>query len=144
MSVGQPAVDEPIVLRVVGRIRSDLDAADAAPRQGDEGAPDAWLILEAEYADALAGVVAGDSLVVLTWLHQARRDVLEIQPRGDPDAAWTGVFRTRSPHRPNPVGIHPVRVHAVEGRRLRIGPIEAIDGTPVVDIKVELGPLGER
>jgi tRNA-Thr(GGU) m(6)t(6)A37 methyltransferase TsaA len=137
-------MSEPIVLRVIGRLRSDLGAADAAPRQGDEGAPDAWLVLEAGYADALAGVVAGDCLVVLTWLHQARRDMLKVRPRGDPDAAWTGVFRTRSPHRPNPIGIHPVRVRAVDGRRLLIGPIEAIDGTPVVDIKVELGPVGER
>jgi tRNA-Thr(GGU) m(6)t(6)A37 methyltransferase TsaA len=138
------AASEPIVLRVVGWIRSDLDAADTAPRQGDEGAPDAWLVLEASYADALVGVVAGDCLVVLTWLHQARRNVLEVRPRNDPQAAWIGVFRTRSPHRPNPIGLHPVRVHAVQGRRLRIGPIEAIDGTPVVDIKVKLGPLGER
>ncbi|WP_426663553.1 tRNA (N6-threonylcarbamoyladenosine(37)-N6)-methyltransferase TrmO [Rhodanobacter aciditrophus] len=137
-------MSEPIVLQVVGRLRSDLGATDAAPHQGDEGAPDAWLVLEAGYADALAGVVAGDSLVVLTWLHQARRDMLKVRPRGDPDAAWTGVFRTRSPHRPNPIGIHPVRVRAVDGRRLLIGPIEAIDGTPVVDIKVELGPVGER
>ncbi|MEW9572956.1 tRNA (N6-threonylcarbamoyladenosine(37)-N6)-methyltransferase TrmO [Rhodanobacter sp. Si-c] len=137
-------MSEPIVLQVIGRIRSDLDAVAVAPHQGDEGAPDAWLVLEAEYANALSGVVAGDSLVVLTWLHQARRDMLQVQPRGDPHAAWAGVFRTRSPHRPNPIGIHSVRVHAVEGMRLRIGPIEAIDGTPVLDIKVELGPVGER
>jgi tRNA-Thr(GGU) m(6)t(6)A37 methyltransferase TsaA len=131
-------------LRSIGRIRSDLGAVDEAPRQGDEGAPDAWLVVAPAYADALSGVAPGDELVVLTWLHEASRDVLTVRPRGDPDAACTGVFATRSPHRPNPIGIHPVRVRAMEGTRLRIGPIEAIDGTPVVDIKVALGPVDER
>lgn len=134
----------PIVLQVIGRIRSGLGSVEDAPRQGDEGAPDAWLELEPVYVDALSGVAPGNALVVLTWLHEARREVLKVRPRGDPDAAWTGVFATRSPHRPNPLGVHPVRVHAVEGTRLRIGPIEAIDGTPVVDIKVALDPIGER
>jgi tRNA-Thr(GGU) m(6)t(6)A37 methyltransferase TsaA len=131
-------------LRPVGWIRSGLDVVGKAPCQGDEGAPDAWLVVEPAYADALSGVAPGDELVVLTWLHEASRDVLTVRPRGDPDAAWTGVFATRSPHRPNPIGIHPVRVRAMEGARLRIGPIEAIDGTPVVDIKVALGPVDER
>jgi tRNA-Thr(GGU) m(6)t(6)A37 methyltransferase TsaA len=133
-----------MALRPVGWIRSGLDVVGKAPCQGDEGAPDAWLVVEPAYADALSGVAPGDELVVLTWLHEASRDVLTVRPRGDPDAAWTGVFATRSPHRPNPIGIHPVRVRAMEGARLRIGPIEAIDGTPVVDIKVALGPVDER
>jgi tRNA-Thr(GGU) m(6)t(6)A37 methyltransferase TsaA len=133
-----------MALRPVGWIRSGFDVVGKAPCQGDEGAPDAWLVVEPAYADALSGVAPGDELVVLTWLHEASRDVLTVRPRGDPDAAWTGVFATRSPHRPNPIGIHPVRVRAMEGARLRIGPIEAIDGTPVVDIKVALGPVDER
>lgn len=133
-----------MALRPIGWIRSDLDVVGKAPRQGDEGAPDAWLVVAPAYADALSGVAPGDELVVLTWLHEASRDVLTVRPRGDPDAARTGVFATRSPHRPNPIGIHPVRVRAMEGARLRIGPIEAIDGTPVVDIKVALGPVDER
>ncbi len=132
------------VLKVIGRVRSDFAATTEAPRQGDEGAPDAWLVLEPGYMDALAGVAPGDSLIVLTWLHEARRDVLQVHPRGDPESALTGVFRTRSPHRPNPIGMHPVQVRAVEHARLRIGPIEAIDGTPVVDIKVALDVFGER
>lgn len=134
----------PIVLQPIGWIQSGLDALDKAPHQGDEGAPDAWLVVEPAYADALLGVATGDELVVLTWLHEANRDVLTVRPRGDPDATPSGVFATRSPHRPNPIGLHPVRVHAIEGMRLRIGPIEAIDGTPVVDIKAALGPIDER
>jgi tRNA-Thr(GGU) m(6)t(6)A37 methyltransferase TsaA len=132
-----------LLLKVIGRIRSTLGATAEAPRQGDEGAPDAWLVLEPEYVAALKGIAAGDPLIVLTWLHEARRDLLQIHPRGDPDAPLTGVFATRSPHRPNPVGVHPVYVRTVEDGRLRIGPIEAIDGTPVVDIKVALAPIGE-
>lgn len=128
-----------VVLKVIGRMRSDLDATKEAPRQGDEGAPDAWLVLEPDYVDALTGIAPGDSLIVLTWLHEASRDVLQVHPRGDAENALTGVFRTRSPHRPNPIGMHPVQVRAVERARLRIGPIEAIDGTPVLDIKVALG-----
>lgn len=131
-------------LNVIGHLHSPLGSQAQAPHQGDEGAPDAWLVLEPEYVDALAGVAPGDRLLVLTWLHEARRDLLQVRPRGDSSAALTGVFATRSPHRPNPIGIHPVQVRAVEGARLRVGPIEAFDGTPVVDIKVALGPVGER
>ena len=133
-----------LTLKVIGRIRSTLGATAEAPHQGDEDAPDAWLVLEPEYVAALEGISTGDALIVLTWLHQARRDLLQVRPRGNPGAPLAGVFATRSPHRPNPVGIHPVRVRAVEGGRLRIGPIEAIDDTPVVDIKVALGPISER
>jgi tRNA-Thr(GGU) m(6)t(6)A37 methyltransferase TsaA len=122
-------------LRVVGRIRSELTARKNAPRQADEGAPDAWLDVEPWAADALLGIAAGDELFVITWLHEGRRDVMQVHPRGDPRNPIAGVFATRSPDRPNPLGLHPVTVRSIDGTRLRIGPIEAIDGTPVVDIK---------
>ena len=122
-------------LRAVGVISSRLVDRDRAPMQGMEGAPDAWLEVRPWAARALQGIAAGDELIVITWLHQARRDTLRVHPRSDPRKPLTGVFATRSPDRPNPLGLHPVTVRAVEGRRLRIGPLEAIDGTPVVDIK---------
>lgn len=123
-------------LRPVGFIRSVLKDRRLAPMQGTEGAPDAWLEVEPWAAEALRGIRAGDALVVITWLHEAPRDVMIVHPRGDPARPLTGVFRTRSPARPNPLGLHPVTVRRRVGRRLRIGPIEAIDGTPVVDVKV--------
>jgi tRNA-Thr(GGU) m(6)t(6)A37 methyltransferase TsaA len=122
-------------LRPVGVIRSSLATRKDAPRQGSEGAPDAWLEVYPWAADALLGMNAGDEILVITWLHQGRRDVLQVHPRSDPQKPLTGVFSTRSPDRPNPLGLHPVLVHAVDGTRLRIGPIEAVDGTPVVDVK---------
>jgi tRNA-Thr(GGU) m(6)t(6)A37 methyltransferase TsaA len=122
-------------LRPVGVITSELKARSEAPRQGDEGAPDAWLDVNASVAEALQGIAVGDQLVVITWFHQADRDALQVHPRGDANTPLTGVFATRSPDRPNPLGLHTVTVRAIEGTRLRIGPIEAIDGTPVVDIK---------
>ncbi len=122
-------------LRQVGLIRSTLKARKNAPRQGAEGAPDAWLDIVPWAADALHLLAAGDKILVITWLHQGRRDVLKVRPRSDPRNPLTGVFATRSPDRPNPLGLHPVTIRSIKGRRLRIGPIEAIDGTPVVDIK---------
>jgi tRNA-Thr(GGU) m(6)t(6)A37 methyltransferase TsaA len=122
-------------LRQVGVIRSMLTALSEAPRQGTEGAPDAWVEVEAWAAQALHGLAAGDEIIVITWFHRAARDVLQVHPRSDPRNPLTGVFATRSPDRPNPLGLHPVTVRAIEGTRLRVGPIEAIDGTPVVDIK---------
>jgi tRNA-Thr(GGU) m(6)t(6)A37 methyltransferase TsaA len=122
-------------LRAIGLISSDLKDPDAAPMQGFEGAPDAWLEVEPWAAEALDGLAAGDEIIVITWFHQARRDVFRVHPRSDPKRPLAGVFTTRSPDRPNPLGLHPVTVRAIDGRRLRIGPIEAIDGTPVVDIK---------
>jgi tRNA-Thr(GGU) m(6)t(6)A37 methyltransferase TsaA len=106
-----------------------------APRQGKEGAPDAWLDVDPEFADALLGVAVGDELLVFTWLHQGDRGVLQVHPRRDPKNPLMGVFATRSPDRPNPIGLHPVTVREITGTTLRIGPIEAIDGTPVVDVK---------
>ena len=122
-------------LRPIGYIRSTLEGLRSAPRQGSEGAPDAWLEVDGAFARALSGTAKGDEVIVITWLHRADREVLEVHPRGDPEVPLAGVFATRSPHRPNPLGLHRVTVRELEGTRLRIGPIEAIDGTPVVDIK---------
>jgi tRNA-Thr(GGU) m(6)t(6)A37 methyltransferase TsaA len=122
-------------LRPIGVIRSTIQSRVDAPKQGSEGAPDAWLEIEPWAADALLGLAVGDELILLTWFHQARRDTLQVHPRSDPDLPIAGVFATRSPDRPNPIGLHPVTLRAIAGHRLRIGPIEAFDGTPVVDIK---------
>ena len=122
-------------LRPVGYIRSTLRERKGAPRQGSEGAPDAWLEVEPWAKSALFRVKAGDELIVITWLHQGKRDVFQVYPRNDPRQRLHGVFATRSPDRPNPIGLHPVTVRRIVGTRLRIGPIEAIDGTPVVDVK---------
>lgn len=116
-------------------IRSTLKERSKAPKQASEGAPDAWLEVYPFAAGGLDGFAVGDEIMVLTWLHQAHRDVLKVRPRSDPNRALTGVFATRSPDRPNPVGLHRVTVRRIAGNRLRIGPIEAIDGTPVIDIK---------
>jgi tRNA-Thr(GGU) m(6)t(6)A37 methyltransferase TsaA len=126
-------------LRPIGVIRSELTAVRAAPMQGFEGAPDAWLEVRPEAARGFEGIAAGDEILVITWLHRARRDVLRVRPRSDPRNPMAGVFATRSPDRPNPLGLHRVAVRAVDGTRLRIGPIEAVDGTPVVDVKPALG-----
>jgi tRNA-Thr(GGU) m(6)t(6)A37 methyltransferase TsaA len=118
----------------IGYIRSTLRALEEAPRQGSEGAPDAWLDVRPP-ARGLFGIATGDEVVVITWLHHANRDVLDVHPRGDPEIPLAGVFATRSPDRPNPLGLHLVTVREISGTQLRIGPIEAIDGTPVVDVK---------
>ena len=133
-------------LEPVGFIRSTLKGREEAPRQGSEGAPDAWLEIEPRFAEALLGIEVGHELIVITWLGQASRDVLQNHPRGDESRPLTGVFYTRSPARPNPLGLHPVTVREINppsrdrrgvtsGPRLKIGPIEVFDGTPVVDIK---------
>jgi tRNA-Thr(GGU) m(6)t(6)A37 methyltransferase TsaA len=127
-------------LRPIGIISSTLQARSKAPKQGGEGAPDAWLDVYPRAAAALQGLSIGDEIIVITWLHRARRDVLRVHPRSERRHPLTGVFATRSPDRPNPLGLHPVTVRAIDGNRLRIGPIEAIDGTPVVDIKPVLKP----
>jgi tRNA-Thr(GGU) m(6)t(6)A37 methyltransferase TsaA len=125
-------------LRPIGVISSQLTSLADAPMQGSEGAPDAWLEIDAALAPALHGIAAGDELIVITWFHRADRAVLQTRPRSDPRNPMTGVFATRSPDRPNPLGLHVVTVRAIDGNRLRVGPIEAIDGTPVVDIKPAL------
>jgi len=122
-------------LEPVGFIRSPLKRREEAPRQGPEGGLDAWLEIEPQFAEALLGMEVGHELIVITWLHQARRDVLTGHPRSDQSRPLTGVFYTRSPARPNPLGLHPVTVREIDATRLKIGPIEVFDGTPVVDIK---------
>jgi tRNA-Thr(GGU) m(6)t(6)A37 methyltransferase TsaA len=126
-------------LHQIGQIHSTLRAVEDAPRQGTEGAPDAWLEVDPTFSRALLGIAPGDEVVIVTWLHLADRDVLQVHPRGDPKNPLAGVFTTRSPHRPNPLGLHRVTVREIAGTRLRVGPIEAIDGTPVVDIKAVWG-----
>jgi tRNA-Thr(GGU) m(6)t(6)A37 methyltransferase TsaA len=130
---------EAMTLRAIGRVESPLTDPAAAPKQGDEGAPDAWIVFEPEYRAALADVGTGDRVIVLTWLDRARRDVLWVHPRDDPANPMRGVFSTRSADRPNPIGLHQVEVVAVEDLRLRARGLEAVDGTPVVDLKPVLG-----
>jgi tRNA-Thr(GGU) m(6)t(6)A37 methyltransferase TsaA len=123
------------LIEPIGFVRSALDSLAAAPRQGEEGAPEAWLEIHAALAQGLVGITAGQKMIVLTWLHLAQRDILQVHPRGDSARPLAGVFATRSPHRPNPIGLHQVTVLEVLGRRLRVSPLEAVDGTPIVDIK---------
>jgi tRNA-Thr(GGU) m(6)t(6)A37 methyltransferase TsaA len=125
----------PLKLRPIGTIRSTIKNRKAAPKQGSEGAPNAWLEVNSFAARGFEGISKGDELFVVTWLHQGRRDVLQVHSRSDPTRALTGVFATRSPDRPNPLGLHRVTVRKVDKKGLRIGPLEVIDGTPVVDIK---------
>ena len=122
-------------LRQIGVVRSRLKSPMKAPKQGDEGAPDAWLEMRPRFVGAIEGISRGDTIIVVTWLHHARRDLLRVHPRDDARNPLRGVFATRSADRPNPLGLHTVTVKQIDGSRLRIGPIEAIDGTPVVDIK---------
>ena len=125
-------------LREIGVVESPLRDRDAAPLQGDEGAPDAWIAIDPKYAEALDGVRPGARLIVLSWLDRADRQVLKVHPRGDESRTRLGVFATRSPDRPNPIGLHPVEVLAVESGRIHVRGLEAIDGTPVIDLKPEL------
>jgi tRNA-Thr(GGU) m(6)t(6)A37 methyltransferase TsaA len=129
----------------IGFVHSELKQLEDAPMQGDEGAPEAWLEFTPQAAKGIAGIKAGDELIVLTWLHLADREVLQVHPRGDLGRPLTGVFATRSPDRPNPIGLHRVSVLEVAEGKLRVSPLEAIDGTPVVDIKPVLaGSASER
>ena len=131
-------------LVAVGVVESPLKERSSAPKQGDEGAPEAWLVFDASVADALDGIAAGQELLVLTWLDRARRDVLRVHPRDDPSNPVQGVFNTRSPDRPNPIGLHRVTVVSIDGLRMRVRDLEALDGTPVVDVKPVLGSIAER
>jgi len=126
-------------IRPVGTIRSILKTRAEAPKQGPEGAPDAWLEVSPLVAQGLDGLKVGDDIIVVTWLHKARRETLKVHPRSDKHRPLTGVFATRSPDRPNPLGLHRVTVRRIAKNKLLIGPIEAIDGTPVVDIKPVIG-----
>lgn len=132
------------VVRPVGHVRSPLRDPSGAPKQGDEGAPEAWIELDGRVAAGLDGLRPGIDVLVLTWLHLARRDVLTVHPRGDVSRPATGVFATRSPDRPNPIGLHRVRVLTVDPHAVQVAGLEAVDGTPVVDIKPVLGAPDER
>lgn len=132
-------------VRVIGRVSSPLTDMESAPRQGDEGAPDVWIEFEPSVLDALRGIEAGDRLVILTWLDRANRDVLVVHPRGDVTRPESGVFATRSHNRPNPIGLHPVEVLEIDGPRMKVSDLEALDRTPVVDVKPVLeGEISER
>ena len=126
-------------LQPIGHVESPLTDRSAAPRQADEGAPEAWLVFAPEYERAMRELAPGQDVLVLTWLDRADRSVLAVHPRDDLDRPETGVFSTRSPDRPNPIGLHHVRIVAVDGVRVRVAPLEALDGTPVVDVKPVLG-----
>jgi tRNA-Thr(GGU) m(6)t(6)A37 methyltransferase TsaA len=131
-------------LVAIGTVESPLSDRASAPKQGDEGAPEAWLVFDPRVADGLDGVAAGDQLLVLTWLDRARRDVLRVHPRGDVARPEQGVFNTRSPDRPNPIGLHRVTVLEIDGSRLLVRDLEALDGTPIVDVKPLLRTIDER
>jgi tRNA-Thr(GGU) m(6)t(6)A37 methyltransferase TsaA len=128
----------------VGWVKSPLTEMAEAPRQADEGAPPAWLVFEADISDAIRDLRPGTEIIVLTWLDRADRTVLLTIPRGDPRNPMTGVFSTRSPDRPNPVGLHRVRVTAVDGLRVQVDHLEALDGTPVIDVKAVLDEIADR
>jgi tRNA-Thr(GGU) m(6)t(6)A37 methyltransferase TsaA len=132
-------------VRAIGRVQSSLTDPASAPRQADEGAPEAWLVFDADVLEGLRNLRAGDEILVLTWLDRARRDVLTVHPRGDASRPPEGVFSTRSPHRPNPIGLHRAEITAVDGRRLRVRHLEALDGTPILDVKPVLAEdVGQR
>ena len=125
-------------LEVIGKVESGLTDSQDTPRQADEGAPPAWLVFEPVVREALDGLRPGDDVLLLTWLDRADRDVLRVHPRGDTSRAMQGVFGTRSPHRPNPIGIHRVRITSIEGCRVGVSQLEAWDGTPIIDLKATL------
>ena len=122
-------------LRSIGHVESSITNREAAPKQGFEGAPDAWLVFDPDVADGMRDLAVGTDVFVLTWLHRAQRDVLAVHPRDDPRNPETGVFSTRSQDRPNPVGLHRVHIAAIDGLRVRVRDLEAFDGTPIVDVK---------
>lgn len=132
-------------MKPIGWVESALTDLRAAPRQPDEGAPEAWLVFETEVLEGLENIRPGDEVILITWLDRARRDVLRVHPRGDISRAPEGVFTTRSPHRPNPIGLHRVEITAIDGRRARVRHLEAVDGTPIIDVKPVLSEdIGER
>jgi tRNA-Thr(GGU) m(6)t(6)A37 methyltransferase TsaA len=129
----------------VAHVRSELKDPASAPNQGDEGAPEAIVGFTAAVAPALAGLAPGDEIMLLSWLDEADREVLRVHPRGDTSRPQQGVFSTRSPHRPNPIGLHRVRILAIDGLEVRVSDLEAIDGTPILDVKPVLsGDRGAR
>jgi tRNA-Thr(GGU) m(6)t(6)A37 methyltransferase TsaA len=141
-----PCIEVPMIhLKPIGYVRSPLTDREHAPKQGSEGAPDAWLIFDDEFQPALSDVRCGNDLLVLTWLHQADRETLRVHPRDDPRTPLTGVFSTRSQDRPNPIGVHRVRVLEITGpTELKVAGLEAFDGTPILDVKAVLDSIEER
>jgi tRNA-Thr(GGU) m(6)t(6)A37 methyltransferase TsaA len=133
-----------LVVRPIGRVESELVDRDQAPKQGDEGAPDAWLVFEESVREGLRDLSVGADVLLITWFDRARRDVLVVHPRGDQARPETGVFSTRSPDRPNPLGLHRVTILAIDGLRIQVRNLEALDGTPIVDVKPVLDPGTER
>ncbi len=136
--------DAPYDVRPIGWVESPLVDLDTAPKQGDEGSPEAWLVFEPALGAGIRDFDVGTEMIVLTWLDRARRDVLVVHPRGDPNNPPRGVFSTRSPDRPNPIGVHQVRIVAIEDTRVRVRDLEALNGTPIVDVKPVLEPRGRR
>jgi tRNA-Thr(GGU) m(6)t(6)A37 methyltransferase TsaA len=128
-----------IELNAIGRVESPLIDLESAPRQADEGAPEAWLVFEPTMLEGLRSLRPGDEIIVITWLDRARRDVLSVHPRNDPSRNQEGVFSTRSPHRPNPIGLHRVEITAVDGHQFQVRRLEALNGTPIIDVKPVLG-----
>jgi tRNA-Thr(GGU) m(6)t(6)A37 methyltransferase TsaA len=137
-------IDGPYVLQPIGWVESPLVDRAQAPKQGDEGSPEAWLVFEPGVRDAMRDLQVGTDVIVLTWLDRARRDVLVVHPRGDLARPETGVFSTRSPDRPNPIGLHRVAILSIDGTRVRVRDLEALNGTPIVDVKPVLGRGVER
>lgn len=137
-------INTPLVLEPIGWVESALVDPGCAPLQGDEGSPDAWLVFDDRVSAAMRELRAGTEVLVFTWLDRARRDVLRVHPRGDINRPETGVFSTRSPDRPNPIGLHRVEILAIDGVRVQVRNLEALDRTPVLDVKPILGPTGER
>lgn len=135
---------DPLVVHPIGWVESELVDREQAPRQGDEGAPDAWIVFEEAVRDGLRDLAVDTEILVLTWFDRARRDVLAVHPRGDLSRPETGVFSTRSPDRPNPLGLHRVTILAIDETRIQVRNLEALDGTPVVDVKPVLGGIEER
>jgi tRNA-Thr(GGU) m(6)t(6)A37 methyltransferase TsaA len=139
--VNEPRID----VTPIGWVESPLTDPASAPNQGDEGAPEAWLAFDPAVVEALDGIRVGDEVIVITWLDRARRDVMRVHPRGDVSREEQGVFNTRSPHRPNPIGLHRVEVAEIVGGRVRVRGLEAVDGTPILEVKPVLsGEIGER
>lgn len=134
----------PYAVHPIGWVESPLVDPDSAPKQGDEGSPEAWIVFDPGVSEGLRDLEAGTEVLVLTWLDRARRDVLVVHPRGDLSRPETGVFSTRSPHRPNPLGLHRVTILSIDGTRVRVRNLEALDGTPVLDVKPILGGVTER
>ena len=140
MKLMDPKSHTSFELRPIGAVESALIDPAAAPKQGNEGGPDAWLVFDPDVLPALADLAVGDRVIVVTWLDRADRDVLRVHPRDDPSNPERGVFSTRSADRPNPIGLHEVRVLAVEGDRVQVSDLEAVDGTPILDLKPVLTP----